>query len=232
MSTLTLYDLAGADPELRFSPFCWRIRLALAHKGLEAETIPWRFTEKDRLAFAGHDKVPVLVDGGRVVTESWDIACHLEAAHPDRPSLFGGETGRALGRFVGAWTDAVVHPAVARLVLLDIERCLAPADAAYFRRSREARFGTTLEQACADRPGNLAAFRQALHPMRMTLRAQPFLSGATPGYADYTVFGAFQWARAVSPLALLEAEDPVHAWRGRVLDLFDGLARRARGHEV
>jgi hypothetical protein len=34
----TLYDLAGADPDLRFSPYCWRTRLALAHKGLEVET--------------------------------------------------------------------------------------------------------------------------------------------------------------------------------------------------
>ena len=45
--TLKLFELCGADPERVFSPFCWRIRMALAHKGLEAETVPWRFTEKD-----------------------------------------------------------------------------------------------------------------------------------------------------------------------------------------
>jgi glutathione S-transferase len=44
--SMILYDLAGADPDLRFSPFCWRTRFALAHKGLPVETIPWRFTEK------------------------------------------------------------------------------------------------------------------------------------------------------------------------------------------
>jgi glutathione S-transferase-like protein len=38
--TLRLYDLAGADPNRRFSPYCWRIRLALAHKRLPVETIP------------------------------------------------------------------------------------------------------------------------------------------------------------------------------------------------
>jgi glutathione S-transferase len=36
---LILYDLAGADAERRFSPYCWRIRLAVAHKGMEVETI-------------------------------------------------------------------------------------------------------------------------------------------------------------------------------------------------
>jgi hypothetical protein len=44
---ITLYDLAGDDPSLRFSPYCWRTRLALAHKGLQVETIPWRFAVED-----------------------------------------------------------------------------------------------------------------------------------------------------------------------------------------
>ena len=34
-----------------------------------------------------------------------------------------------------------------------------------------------------------------------------------PNYADYIVFGPFQWARVVSPFKLLEDEDPVYAWR-------------------
>ena len=36
---LTLYDLAGADPTLRFSPHCWKTHMALAHKGLAANTV-------------------------------------------------------------------------------------------------------------------------------------------------------------------------------------------------
>ena len=95
-----LYDLAGADPALRFSPFCWRIRMALAHKDLEFETIPWRFTEKDRIAFSGQGLVPVLVDGDRTLHDSWAIAEYLEAAYPHRPSLFGGPEAQAVTRFV------------------------------------------------------------------------------------------------------------------------------------
>ena len=41
------------------------------------------------------------------------------------------------------------------------------------------------------------------------------------------MFGTFQWARAVSDFEVLAADDPVRAWRGRMLDLYDGLARRA-----
>ena len=48
-----LYELVGTDPARRFSPFCWRSRMALAHKGLDAEVVPWRFTENARLTALG-----------------------------------------------------------------------------------------------------------------------------------------------------------------------------------
>src|ERR1700751_2070251 len=96
---LTLYDLAGADPTRRFSPYCWRIRMALAHKELSVETIPWRFTEKDAITDSGQSRVPVLVDGERWLADSWLIANYLEDNYPDRPSLFGGEAGRGLSFF-------------------------------------------------------------------------------------------------------------------------------------
>jgi glutathione S-transferase len=92
-----MHDLCGADPARRFSPYCWRARLALAHKGLEVETLPWRFTDKAAIADSGQDRVPVLRDEARVVSDSWRIAEYLEDAYPDRPSLFGGPGGRWRG---------------------------------------------------------------------------------------------------------------------------------------
>jgi hypothetical protein len=38
------------------------------------------------------------------------------------------------------------------------------------------------------------------------------------------------WARAISPLRLLERSDPVDSWRQRLLDSFAGLARSAPGY--
>jgi glutathione S-transferase len=227
MTMLKLYDLAGADDNRRFSPYCWRIKLALAHKGLAVETIPWRFTEKDRIAASGQGRVPVLVDGGKWVADSWNIACYLEDAYPDRPSLFGGGAGRALSRFYVGWADGVLQPAMARLIVRDIVDHLHPKDRDYFRKSREERFGKTLEEVVADREKNLPAFRTALAPLRMVLKDQPFLGGVTPLQADYIVFGGFQWARAISAWPLLEKDDVVHAWRERILDLYGGLARKA-----
>ena len=225
--TITMYDLAGAEADRRFSPFCWRSKMALAHKGLAVETVPWRFTEKDKLPQPNAGRVPVIIDGDRVVHDSTVIADYLEERYPDRPSLFGGAAGRTLARFVQSWTETVLQTGLIRLVMLDIHRHCAQQDQAYFRHSREERFSATLENVVRDRQALLPAFRTSLDPLRRTVERQDFLSGSSPAYADYLVFGAFQWARAISDLEVLAAGDPIGAWRGRMLDLFDGLARRA-----
>jgi glutathione S-transferase len=224
---MRLYDLAGADASLRFSPYCWRAKLALAHKGLAVETIPWRFTEKDAIAFSGQDRVPVLVDGDKTIPDSWAIATYLDEAYADRPSLFGGPATRAATRFLNSWADTVLNPGIIPFVLADIFRQIHPKDRDYFRTSREKRFGMTIEAFCADRDRRMAAFRQSLQPVRTTLAAQPYLAGERPAYGDYIVFGGFQWARCISTFPLLEADDPIVPWRDRMLDAFDGLARRA-----
>jgi glutathione S-transferase len=201
--------------------------MALAHKGLSVETVPWRFTEKDKLPQPNAGRVPVIVDGERVVHDSTAIADYLEERYADRLSLYGGATGRALARFVQNWTETVLQAGLVRLVLLDIYRHIGPADQAYFRADREQRFGATLEDVVKDREARLPAFRASLDPLRRTVERQNFLSGEAPAYADYIVFGAFQWARAISDFELLAEGDPVRAWRGRMLDLHGGLARRA-----
>jgi len=218
-----LYELAGADPARRFSPYCWRIRMALAHKGLEADIVPWRFTETSRLTFAGAEKVPVLVDGERVIHDSTPIAEYLDTAYPNAPSLFHGDA--AARRFVLAWTNVVLHPALVRLIVSDIPAVLDEPARSYFIASREQRFGMTLAQVTEGRAAQLPQFRALLTPVRQVMEAQDFLGGEEPDYADHAVFGAFQWARCTSPFQLLDAADPVHAWRERMLDLFGGVAR-------
>jgi glutathione S-transferase len=77
----------------------------------------------------------------------------------------------------------------------------------------------------ASRHSLTAVFRQVLSPARATLKAQPFLSGAMPAYADYALFSVFQWARLCSGFDPIEPSDAITAWRERMLDLFEGLPR-------
>jgi glutathione S-transferase len=227
MTSRVLYELAGENPGLRFSPYCWRSRMALLHKGLEFTTLPWRFTEKGAIAFSGQERMPVLVDGETVVFDSWAIADHLEREYPEAPSLFGGDAGRAAARFINEFVDSVVNAGIAPLIVSDILPLLHEKDRAYFRTSREQRFGKSLEEVTANREIEVAHFRRSLEPLRRVFVHQPFLGGEIPLYADYILFGSLQWARCVSPFELLAKGDPVFAWRERLLDAFDGHGRRA-----
>jgi glutathione S-transferase len=229
---ITLYDLAGAEEDRRFSPYCWRVKMALKHKGLEFDAVPWRFTDKEAIAFSGQEAVPVLVDGGREVHDSWAIAQYLEEAYPGRPGLFEGPEAQALCQFFAQWTVRAIHAPILRVVLLDLFSQLHEKDRAYYRQSREKRFGATLEQHGGEPKKALAELRGALEPLRPGLVQNAFVSGKAPGFADYVLFGAFQWARVVSPARLLEPDDPVYAWRERVLDLHGGYAREAKGYPV
>jgi glutathione S-transferase len=227
--TVVLYDLVGRD-DRRFSPHCWRARMALAHKGLACEARPTRFADIRTIGDGQIKTVPAVDDDGRLVVDSWAIAKYLEETYPERPSLFDGAGGEAVTRFVQSWCATVLHAQLIGMILLDIWERLAPEDQDYFRRSREQRFGRPLEQVQAGREARLEGFRNSLQPLRMTLKDAPFLGGAGPLYADYLVFGALQWARVISPFQVLEADDPAYAWFERCLDLHDGLGRRQAGY--
>jgi len=227
---ITLYELAGADADRRFSPFCWRVRMALLHKGLPFQTEPVRFGEKDKIAFSGQGLVPVLVDGGRTVTDSFAIAAYLEDTHRQAPSLFGG--ARGLARFGTHAVDKLLMFSLAGFIATDVLAVIAEQDRVYFRESREKRLGVPLETFTADRDARLTGFRDSLEPIRRTVREQKFLCGAGPGWVDYAAFGCFQWARCTSPYPLLATDDPLHDWRERMLDLFGGEGRKAVGFPV
>jgi glutathione S-transferase len=214
-----LYELVARD-DRRMSPYCWRIRMALAHKGLEYETVPVRFTDKEKIAFANTKLVPVLVDFGEVVTDSWAIAKYLdENYYQERPLLLGGGT-----RFVNQWCDMQLHPALVRVLVKDIYDHAHPDDREYFRTSREQRFGKTIEEMHGERDKHEQELKRVLTVLRELLRSQPFVCGKAPAYADYIVFGAFQWARCISPFVFLDEADPIAGWRQRMCKLYGSLA--------
>lgn len=226
---IKMYDLAGADENRRFSPYCWRIRMALAHKGLDVDCLPWRFTEKEQIQFSGQERVPVLVDGENSVADSWEIAKYLEREYPDSPSL-KLEHGEVL--FIKFWAETILHPEMLRMLVLDIHDRLATKDQAYFRESREKLLGKALEDVVNNRQERLPRLHKLLTPLRTTLSKQEFISGETPGFSDYIIFGAFQWARCISDFSLLNDNDLIYVWREKMLNLHGGLALSAVGYPV
>lgn len=224
--TILLYELVGSDPARPFSPHCWKAAMALAHKGLSFETVPTTFLQVPEVEGGFSKIVPVIRDGEKLVADSFAIALYLEDAYPDRPSLFKGEGGKAMARFIERWSQLTIHPYLGAAALLDLHDRQDAENRAYFRQSREARYGKKLEEVPAGREVGLADFRASLEPLRKMLTYQPFIGGESPLFPDYIVFGAFQWVRVTSSYTFLEADDPVAAWFERCLDLYDGLGRR------
>ena len=221
--SIKLYDLVGKDHSRPFSPHCWKVKMALAHKGLSFDSIPTPFTAIPAVEEGASQIVPVIRDGDTIVADSFAIALYLEHTYPHRPTLFGGEGGEAMARFIERWSFLTVHPFIATSALMDIYERLEPADQAHFRKTREARFNKPLEEVPVGRDGRLETFRANLAPLRTMLGDQPFIGGATPLFCDYVVFGALQWARVISPYGFLAGDDPVDAWFQRCLQLHEGL---------
>lgn len=227
---MILYDLAGADGRLRWSPFCWRAKLALAHKGVSVVTIPWHYFQKEVIAASAQEglpRVPVLVDESRWISDSWRIALYLEERWADRAPLFGGAGTRDHTLFVKHWVQDELHPPLLRITLLDMYERLHPLDKLYFRQSRERRFGMTLEEFSADKPKHIATLRKALEPVRKTLSEQPYLGGENPLFADYLVASALLWGANACEHELLDETDSVTRWRNLLIARYEHAVANA-----
>lgn len=222
---IQLWELKGRDGR-RYSLFSWRTKLALKHKGLQWESTPVLMSDKQAIAFSGGKTVPVIRDGDTVVRDSWKIAEHLEDKYADKPSLFGGPIGRGVTQALNTWTDRALIPAMMPVIVADIHDRIDAADQPFFRQMFEGFLKSTLEETRSKREELGKRLERVVEPWQAALKRQPFVCGNTPAYADHILFSVFQWARITSPQDVLKESDPLYAWRERVMDLYDGFARK------
>lgn len=207
------------------SPYVWRIRYALAHKGIPFDSVPLGFTEIPA-RFGGRLRtLPAIEHGGTTMNESWDIATYLDRTFADRPPLFATPAEFAMARFTDEWFANAIMRQLFAIYALDVHDAARPEDRSYFRRTREERLkGRTLEEYTTDRPAKLQAVRAALAPLRNQLARFPFLGGESPSYCDYVVLGGFHWVASVGTLPLLAADDePLRDWIERGFALYGGI---------
>jgi glutathione S-transferase len=210
---LELYDLVGKN-DLRFSPFCWRTKAALAYKKIPYTNIPVRYVDKDKIAFSGQGAVPVIRDNGKGVHDSWNIACYLEEKQPE-PRLFPGLGLKEACRLFNLYADRTVNPAIARLIVPDIYAIVDPDDREYFRTTREQRLGMTFEQIIAKRAEYRAGLQSVLADLEATLAGQDYLFGLLT-YTDFCLFGSLKWLTVVSKEAFFDSTPSLRAWWERV----------------
>ena len=221
--TIRLYDLVAANGRA-LSPFVWRIKFALAHKGLAFEAVPVGFTDIPKLCGGKYKTVPIIEDGDTTVCDSWAIADYLDATYPDNPKLFSSPQERAICRFFDSWYGLEIMNRMFSINVLDIHNHAREEDQPYFRKSREARLGgKTLEQFVEGREARIPELDRALRPMRAALASAPFLGGDQPNYADYIALGGFLWAGAICTTPLLAADDKLNDWLDRGFSLYNNL---------
>jgi maleylacetoacetate isomerase len=108
MGELILYDYWRSSA-------AWRVRLALAAKGLSAVHVPISLIgaeqrSPDHLDRNPQGLVPVLADGALLLSQSLAIIEYLDETHRDPPLLPADPAGRALVRSAALIIAADVHP--------------------------------------------------------------------------------------------------------------------------
>jgi glutathione S-transferase len=129
------------------------------------------------------------------------------------------------------YVQTIMFPTMVGIIIVDIPDVLDGEDRAYFIESREKRFGKPLAEVCHGREDALKTLNLQLDPFRKAMAENGFLSGAVPAMADYLLFGVLQWARVCSPVQLVQSDDTIASWMGKMLDLHDGLGRAVPARE-
>lgn len=224
--TVQLYDLALADSDVRLSPYCWIVKFALLHKGVDFETIPLRFTEKHNYPGEDLKTLPILTDNDQTICDSVNIIAYLEKQYSG-PALTNSSAELAAVEFYKAWMDTCLFPAIGPRLFVRVHAAAHEDDKEYFRKTREKRFGKTLEEVAMS-PGLNEKTEAALQTLAAPLARYKFLGGDTPNLSDYNVFSVFMWQRVLTSETLYEMPQAVESWIERMLDLFDGYARGAK----
>jgi maleylacetoacetate isomerase len=97
------------------SSAAYRVRIALHLKGLAFESIPVHLVKDEQHASAFKDVnpqelIPVLLHGGRVLTQSLAIMEYLDETFPERPLLPAVARDRQRVRAIAAMVACDIHP--------------------------------------------------------------------------------------------------------------------------
>lgn len=170
--SLTVYWGSG-------SPFAWNVLLALAYKNLPYDSkrldmAAGEHKTPEFLALNPRGKVPVLVDGDVVVTESLAIVAYLDAKFPEN-SLFGS-TPLEKGRIMEALSSVQSY----------LEPAAFPIPLTVFFKPWD-------DAAHAAIRAGIAATTPELARLETLLTTQPALAGQTLSAVDLRLYPVLQF---------------------------------------
>ncbi|RDB26481.1 Glutathione S-transferase-like protein ustS [Hypsizygus marmoreus] len=210
---ITFYDIASTVAGQAFSPNTWKTRYSLNYKGIPYRTV-WveihdveAFCKKNGIP-PTHDRslytLPAIYDPttGTTIAESSRIAEYLEATYPDTPKLFPGGTHALQHAFIDAY-DATLM-AFYQFAIPAAFKIITPNSQDYFRATREAYFGKTLEdllptgQVRKEEWAKVkAAFDKVDGWVKKNKASSLYFYGTEPSFADFTVAAVLVWLKKI-----------------------------------
>ena len=216
---IKLYELSGKN-NIRFSPYCWRTRMALNYKKLDFKTVPVKFTEKKLIEFSNQKLLPVLVDQNAIVSNSFDIAIYLDKKYPANQKLFI-KSDMSFDIFINQWADKMLNGALIKIVINDITNHLDPKDKDYFIDSRTKRFGMSPESMADKSTDSLNQLYKYISFLNSILEKQEFISGDDIGYSDFIIAGSLKWGMQVCDITLIDEKNKkMLDWYNQIEKLF------------
>ncbi|MBP7240439.1 glutathione S-transferase family protein [Amaricoccus sp.] len=174
------------------SPFCRKIRLVLAEKGIEVELReerPWE-RRMDFLRLNPAGQVPVLQIDDLTLSDSGAIFEYIEETQPEPPLLPKDPAARAEARRLAAWFDDKFHREVtANLLYERVNKKLAKSG---YPESEKIKAGLKSIRYHLDYIGWLMEHRRWLAGNQMTIA--DFAAAAQLSCLDYV--GDVDWSRS------------------------------------
>ena len=216
---IKLYELSGKN-NVRFSPYCWRARMALNYKKLDFQSIPIKFTEKKLIEFSNQKLLPVLVDEDKVISDSWNIAIYLDKKYPFNQNLIA-ESEIKFNLFINQWADKMLNAAIIKIVIYDITKNLDSEDKEYFINSRTKKFGISPKDMADKSIASLSQLYKHTTFLNSILEKQNFISGHNVGYSDFIIAGSLKWGMQVCDTNLLDEKNSYTTnWYNKIENLF------------
>jgi glutathione S-transferase len=210
------------------SAYCWRVLLALEHKGLEFRSHPLKFDQQEHkapqmLAMNPRGRLPVLRDGDYVVFESVAVLYYLDRKYPE-PPIFGrsAEEGGVIMRVICEY-QAYAEPSLMQIVtqLLYGREATLGADTAELMAEamhRVASEARTIERRLAQSDWvvgeSFSACDMVIYPdIRLLLRAlerpaaHELAARFLPLEINYPALG--RWLKRVAAIAPRSSVEPV-----------------------
>ena len=219
------------------SPFSEKIRLIFGFKKLTWKSvfIPPVMPKPNLTALTGgYRRTPVLQIGADIYCDTALIADVLERLAPE-PSLYPAAI-EGTSRTLAQWADSTLFWTVIGYVFQPVAMPyllgpLTPEQMKAFAADRAAMRGNAPRMSVGEATGNLKAYLHRLE--NMLADGKPYLLGAQPSIADFSVYHCIWFLQLAQPLAtILDTAPGLKAWASRMAAFGHGTSEKLRAESA